>query len=205
VLDEYKIKRPVMGGELRADAAMDNKHDRVLPPVLNLLTQPYYAPAENPVLLGAAKLKIFRCGKKVATGDGTLGWSLQTEMTFLHIGGLEVLLLPCELFPELAYGGYLAAEESATGKSPSSNPTPLCKIAENPDLLIFNLVNDMTGYVVPPNDWALHPTQPYLDGAKDRLGRKHYEETNSLGPKTAHVTANVFRALVEQVRRAQNG
>jgi len=199
-LDKNNIKSTMLCGEMLADAAMAVTGERKLPPVLNILRQPYYCPADNVMLLMAVKIGVIKTGKKFALGDG--GYSILTEMTYMDLGGLEMLLLPCELFPELAYGGYLTAEESATGLGPEVNPLPLVEIAQNPDLVVFNLCNDMTGYVVPPNDWILHPQTPYVKGGKDKTGRNHYEETNSLGPKTAEVIAETFRGMMETVRNS---
>jgi len=207
-LDKDNIVSTVMCGELLADAAMAITNDRKLPPLLNFLRQPYYSEAENVMLLVAVKAGIIKNKKKFATGKGEIGYAIQTEMTYMNLGGdleqggLEMLFLPCELFPELAYGGYLTAEESATGLGPEANPIPLCEIAQNPDLLVFNLCNDMTGYVVPPNDWILNEKTPYIDGGKDKTGRNHYEETNSLGPRTAEIIAETFKGMMETVRGA---
>ncbi|MDR2686387.1 MAG: hypothetical protein LBB75_01430 [Oscillospiraceae bacterium] len=207
-LDENNIVSTVMCGEMLADAAMAITGDRKLPPLLNFLRQAYLCEAENVMLLMAVKLGIIKTGKKVAGGTGATGYCIETEMTYMNLGGslqeggLEMLFLPCELFPELAYGGYLAAGESATGLGPEANPKPLCEIAGNPGLLVFNLCNDMTGYVVPPNDWVLNEKTPYVNGGKDSAGRNHYEETNSLGPRTAEIIAGTFQGMMETVRGA---
>jgi len=213
-LDEDNIVSTVMCGELLADAAMAIENDRKLPPLLNFLRQPYYSPVDNVMLLTAVKLGVIKSKKKFATGGEGTGYSLQTEMTYMELGGsaksdgnlqtggLEMLFMPCEYFPELAYGGYLSAGESATGLGPEANPLPLCEIAGNPDLLIFNLCNDMTGYVVPPNDWILNEKTPYVNGGKDKTGRNHYEETNSLGPRTAQTIADTFAGMMERVRNS---
>jgi len=201
-LDENNVLSTILCGERIAEALLGIENERKLPALLNILRQPYYSEAENVMLLAAVQLGILKTGKKNAIGSGSMGYSIQTEMSYLNLGGLEMLLLPCELFPELAYGGYLTAEESATGLGPEANPTPLCEIAGNPDLLLFALVNDMTGYVVPPNDWLLHEKTPYIAGGKDSTGRNHYEETNSLGPRTAEIIAKTFRGMMETVRNA---
>ena len=205
-LDENNIKSTCMCGSMVADALMRIKNDRALPALLNILRQPYYSEADNLMLMVAVKLGIIKNDTRVAWGRGALGYSVQTEMSFLSLGGpggLEMLFLPCELFPKLAYGGYMTAEESATGLGPEANPPTLCDIAQNPDLLIFALVNDMTGYVVPPNDWILNEKTPYVNGGKDKTGRNHYEETNSLGPRTAEIIAETFTQMMETVREAE--
>jgi len=201
-LHEDNIQSTITCGYMLADAACAIDNDRELPPYLDFLRQSYYCETENIMLMVAVKLGLIKTNKRFNIGNSKLGYSLLTEMTYLNLGGLEMLFLPCELFPELAYGGYLNADESSTGLGEEVNPTPLCDIAGNADLLIFNLINDMTGYVVPPNDWHLHETTPYIDGGKDRTGRKHYEETNSLGPNTAATIAAVFTDIMRKVRNS---
>ncbi|MDR3313949.1 MAG: hypothetical protein LBS96_05780 [Oscillospiraceae bacterium] len=198
-LDEDNIKSTISCGVQLGQAALgiQPEDERKLPPLLNILRQPYFAEAENLMLLTAAKLGVFKA-KRVAAGGAETGASILTEMTYMNLGGQQMLLLPCELFPELAYGGYLSPEESATGRGPEINPTPLAQIAEDEKLLIFGLCNDMTGYVVPPNDWFLGE-KSYYDGCKDANGRNHYEETNSLGPKTAEIVAGVFSGIMASV------
>ncbi|MDR1464702.1 MAG: hypothetical protein LBJ11_05315 [Oscillospiraceae bacterium] len=202
-LDEDNIKSTISCGKQLGRAATQIDNDRKLPPLLNFVTQPYFAEAENLMLLLAVNLGIIKNKKRVTYGDGDLGYAIQTEMTYMNLGGQQMLLLPCELFPELAYGGFLSAEESATGQGPEINPTPLTEIIGDEKLLVFGLCNDMTGYVVPPNDWILNAEKPYIDGGKDATGRNHYEETNSLGPRTAEIIAGTFAQLVETVRAAE--
>ena len=111
-------------------------------------------------------------------------------------------MLPGESFPETVYGGYEPAETSATGTGPEINPAPLCDICGDDDLLVFGNTNDMTGYVVPPNDFILHPTQPYLSTATDRLGNRHYHETNSLGIRSCETIADVFKDMSNRMALA---
>ncbi len=198
-LDEDNVKSTLIGGRRLAETAVAISDERKLSPVINILHQEYYCEADNFLLATICNLHIIR-SSFFATGEGALGLSVKTEMTYFEIGELNMLLLPCELFPELAYGGYLSEQESAEGKSPDINPRPLIEIAGDKDLLVFGVANDFTGYVVPPNDFMLDPEAPYVTDAKDRLGRKHYEETNSLGPKTAYVIAEVFEKVMRKVK-----
>ena len=200
-LDEDNIKSTMLCGKLVGQAAMQITNERQLPALLNILHQPYAADAENLMLLTAEKLGVFH-GKRIAAGQAETGAAILTEMTYMNLGGLQMLMLPCELFPELVCGGFLSAEESATGKGPEINPPTLCEIARDENLLVFGLCNDMTGYVVPPNDWFIGPTS-YYDGSKDASGRNHYEETNSLGPRTAEIIAGTFQGMMETVRGTQ--
>ena len=197
-LDKDNIYSTLIAGKKLAEAAVSINDERRLSPVINMLRQPFYVPAENLALLSVVKSGIMKA-KRYAVGDAPLKYALKTEMTYFNIDGLQMLLLPCELFPELAYGGYLTSEESATGESEETNPRPLTEIAKDSNLLIFGLSNDEIGYVVPPNDFLLDPEAPYFRDARDRFDRNHYEETNSMGPKTAQTIADVFEKIMQKV------
>ena len=67
---------------------------------------------------------------------------------------------------------------------------------EGEKILIFGLANDELGYVLPPNDFILNEDAPYMDKAIDVHGRRHYEETNSMGPKTAATIAAALEKTV---------
>lgn len=45
--------------------------------------------------------------------------------------------------------------------------------------------DDEAGYIVPPGDYLLNETAHYIERAYDRFQRRHYEETNCVGPETA--------------------
>ena len=56
------------------------------------------------------------------------------------------------------------------------------------------------------NTTTTHPTYtgnektPYIDSAKDRFGRNHYEETNSTGPNTARTILDGMKKLLNELR-----
>ena len=199
-LDPDNIKSTQIAGRLLAETAMSIEEERRLSPVINILKQEFYVPAENLLMLAAVKIGIMKA-KKYAVKGAPLGWALKTEMTYLNIGGLQMLLVPGEIFPEVVYGGYLNAEESATGFGPEVNPKPLTEIADDKELLVFGLANDEIGYMVPPNDFLLDENMPYIDGGHDSTGRRHYEETNSLGPQVVPIIGKVFESMMNIVGR----
>ena len=65
-------------------------------------------------------------------------------------------------------------------------------------MVVFGVSNDMTGYVVPPNDFILNPTQPYLNGYKDKFDLNHYHETNSMGIGAQKSIADAFADMVSR-------
>ena len=190
-------------GEKLADYAISVAEETELTPCINQLRQPFYFEADNTMLLSAKFARIVRADDCYREGM-SLGLALRSEMTYLEIGQLHLLLLPGELFPELAYGGYLSAEESATGFGGEINPQPLTQIANDPALRIVGLANDEIGYIVPRNDFLLNDEAPYFEPTRDRHGRRHYEETNSLGPNTADTIADVFRGMLSAVQKAKS-
>lgn len=186
-------------GELLADAAVSiGDNDTELAPEIKFIQQPFYYPNDNNVLTLLAMRHTFNADI-YPNSVSDLGLALRSEMTYLELGDKKMVLVPGEMFQQTVYGGYDSAENSATGEGPEINPTPLGEIAGDPDLLVFGVTNDFTGYVVAPNDFVLHKTQPYLNKAYDRLDHDHYHETNSLGIKSQGVIAETFKDMVQRL------
>ena len=167
-----------------------------LSPQIRFLRQQFYLPVSNSVLTLLAILGTMSF--KAYPYDCPTGVAKKSEMTYLTLGTQKILTLPGENFINTIYGGYMDAAHSATGLGPEINPAPLCEICGDPELIVVGVTNDMTGYVVPPNDFVLHPTQPYLNSTKDRFGDNHYHETNSMGPDTQRVIAETFAEMVKR-------
>ena len=183
-------------GEFFADAAVGISEETELSPEIKFLRRQFYLPVNNPVLTllamrGTMSFTPFPCK------ESALGIAMKTELTLLALGKQKILFLPGEQFVSTVYGGYTEADISPTGKGPEINPAPLCEIAGDPDLIVYGNTNDMAGYVVPPNDFVLHPTQPYLNSTHDRFGDNHYHETNSMGPGTQKTIADALKQTVE--------
>ncbi len=189
-------------GEELADIAISITSERLLTPKIGFIRQNFYVPVDNPVMALCAAVGIIK-HKKVASGEGKLGFSMETELSYFDIDGVKILLMPGEIFPELVYGGYLGADIAANG-DPGKNPTPLLEIAGTDDLIVFGLANDEIGYIVPPNDYLLDSTLPYLNSTVDKNGRKLYEETNCTGMGAAQAVADAFERLIEQVKQAKS-
>ncbi|HZK22140.1 MAG TPA: neutral/alkaline non-lysosomal ceramidase N-terminal domain-containing protein [Oscillospiraceae bacterium] len=201
-MDDDNEKSTVITGEALADVALSIENEKKLEAKVNFIKQEFYVEAENYVLIAAAKVGIIPT-QPHDIGKGKLNLGLLTEMSYFEIGDFRALFLPGEIYPELVYGGYLSKDESAEGKGPEENPLPLTEIAKDKDMVIFGLANDEIGYIVSPNDFMLHPELPYIDQVVDRLDRRHYEETNSLGPNTAHVIADTFTKMYNKVKAAK--
>ncbi len=184
-----------------AEYALSINEETELKPQIGTLRQEVYFKAENTILMLAAKAGILEADEyRMPDGSGSV---MKSEISYIEIDSLKILLLPCEIFPELVYGGYLSAEESATGCGAEINPTPLKEIVGD-DVMIIGLANDELGYVLPPNDFILHDETPYFENGHDIHGRRHYEETNSLGPKTAERIAQTVKEIINTVEKSKN-
>lgn len=131
-------------------------------------------------------------------GDSETGYCLETELSVVTLGAYTLVLIPGEIFPELVYGDYFSDTDATAPEN--ENPTPLTEIAAaygHDNLLICGLANDEIGYIVAPNDFMLSDTAPYFDKTMDHKGENHYEETNSLGPRTAHRIVEAFEETLK--------
>lgn len=198
-MDSNNILSTIKTGERLGEIVCSIKNEKKLRAKINILRQEIYLDCDNPVFWFASKFNIIP-EKMIATGKGKLNLGMQTEMSFIQFGSLNMLLIPGELFPELAYGGYLTAEESSIGAPPETNPAPLCEIAQDENLLIFGLANGEIGYILAPNNYLLDESLPYINQPEDKFGRNHYPETNSLGPKTAYSIADTLSEMMKKIK-----
>lgn len=199
-LDDNNIVSTMKTGQLMGEKVCKIRKERKLKPMINILRQEVYLNCANPFFWLASKLKIIP-EKMVVTGSGELNLGMKTELSYIQFGSVNMLLLPGEIFPELVYGGYLSEDESGTGKSPEINPEPLCEIVDDEDLLVFGLANGEIGYILAPNDFVLDERFPYIEQAKDKSGRNHYHETNSLYAKTAYEIADTVKSMMKIVKK----
>ena len=193
---EDKLNCIKMQAEYFAENAMAVEEERELTPEIKYIQQPFYLPVDNNVLCLLA-MKGTMSFKAYPHYDSLLGIAMKTEITYMTFGDQKFLLLPGENFVNTVYGSYHSAEESTTGKGPEINPTPLAEICEDSTMVAYGVSNDMSGYVVPPNDFILNETQPFLNGGKDRFDRNHYHETNSMGINTQKYIADTFTKVVK--------
>ena len=184
-------------GKRFAQAALEISNDVLLTPEIKYINQPFYYPVDNYVLTLLA-MKHTMSFKAYPCKDSLTGVAMCTEMTYMTIGGKKMLFLPGENFVSTVYGPYYNAQESSTGQGGEINPKPLAEICNDKDLIVYGVSNDMTGYVVPPNDFVLNKTQPFLNGTHDRFDKNHYHETNSMGYNSQKVIADTFASVVER-------
>ena len=114
--------------------------------------------------------------------DSQTGYALTTEVSCLKLGDYVLALLPGELFPELTENFSAFAKDGET-------------------FLLAGLCNDELGYIIPEEDFYLDETLPFFVEGVDGNGKKHYEETNSTGSRTAALLAEAFGRVCDAVHK----
>ncbi len=186
--EETGIENTVGFGKAIANDLMAITEEAEVQPLLNIRYKEVILPIDNQVLVVAGKAGLFEnCVKKV---DGV--YSVVTEVGYMEIGeDLAFAIIPGELAPEIAYGGYLSADYSWSGEDfeyPSLQDI-VTENAEGRTLHVLGLANDQIGYIVPDNDYM-----PMIHEDSKSL------EFVSLGDSTASKIIADFSSLVLEVK-----
>lgn len=153
-------------------------------PLLNIRYKETLVPLTNSVLLLAGKASLFENVVRINKTD----YYVLTEVGYMEIGDdLAFAIIPGELAPEIAYGGYLTAEYSWSGEDfdcPSLQQI-VTDLGSDRTLHVLGLANDQIGYIVPDNDYMsmIHEDSKSI-------------EFVSLGKNTASTIIKAFSEVV---------
>ena len=178
-------------GRLIGEMILSVENERKLEPSLSVTTQEFSVPCENPLYVLLSSLGVLSERTHAVLNKVYI----DTEMSFLQIGDVPILLVPGELFPELAYGD----KTGFIPNDPDAALPPLTSVFGD-DLLIFCLADDEIGYIPAPDNYMLSSKNPYLSRTMDKNGEDHYEETNSAGPGTARCLYEAALKLKERIK-----
>ena len=193
-------------GEEIAKRALAIANETELRPLLNVASREFELPMENLSMILAVKIGLLN-HEVYSTPFKPYKYATTCELSYIRLGdkthGVDILCVPGELAPEIAFGGFLDAENSSSGTA-----YPRKAIFEylnaydfaSERQIVFGLCNNFIGYVIPDNDFHVEGLLPYMDIATDSLGRGHYEETSSAGPRTAGVITEAFQSIFENIK-----
>lgn len=155
-----------------------------VPTQLDFQQQSVHIPVANWKMRLAQLLKIIR---------RDIDWRGRTlsEVGALQIGTNQVLLIPGELYPEIAIGGI----ENLPGADEIidvSKFKPLKSYMRGNIKMTVNLANDSIGYIIPRSQWD--NKAPWSGPG----GKKTYGEVNSLGIETADI---IYEAAVQALEK----
>lgn len=162
-----------------------NEAETEVAPLLNYRMKEYYVPVTNQILEFAGRLGALT-NTVVATDDSNNVLEVATELGYLEIGTkLAVAIIPGELEPAIAYGGYLDADHSWTGTD-FDYPSLQDIVGTDKELLVFGLMNDQIGYILEDNDYS-----SILSGVN--------EEIVATGNLAGSTTINAFEELIKSI------
>ncbi len=176
--------------------AMENENE--LAALVNIKSVPVSVRCDNTALLLARIIGVLNNDMERSADRKEI--SILTEVSYMELGAKQIgiFMIPGELYPELASGNFLSAEEAANGVT--AEYKVLNEMSSCTYHFVWGLCNDELGYIIPDNDFLLHEWFEYFNIPVDAAGRKHYEETNSVGPDTARTLLEAMDALIAGVR-----
>ncbi len=168
----------LLTGNYMADFVLSERSGLPLENKVELVTERFSVPLDNSIFLYYKFLGILKNPMRRTFS----GYEMETGLSIMRMGGVTLALLPGEVFPELVEGeGGLREIAASHGVE---------------TLVVVGLCDDEIGYILPEDDFVLHETLPYLEGAKG-----HYEETNSVGPGAEKALKEAFERALERLVR----
>lgn len=130
---------------------------------------------------------------------------VESSVSRVRLGQVDILGIPGEIFPELVLGGYDGRYRFGAPLTGPANPNPprLSEAPKGPYLrerlrarhgLVVGLANDELGYIVPEYDFQItdnRSLEPHPPGT-------HYEETNSIGIRATRIILGAAEELLRE-------
>ncbi len=184
-------------GEKLADIVLSITDETELEPVINIKSQTVSVVCENTALILARFIGVLN-NDLMLTGNNEV--AIISEVSYMQLGNKQIgiYMIPGELYPELESGNFLSADEAANGTE--ADYKVLSEMSDCEHNFVLGLCNDELGYIMPDNDFMLHEWLPYFNIGYDEADRKHYEETNSVGPETARTLLEAMDELIESAK-----
>ncbi len=194
---EFTIAHTKQFGKDVANLVLSINNETQIAPAINVKTKAIEVECNNTALILVRFLGVLN--NDVAK-DKDKNISIISEVSYMELGNKQigVYMIPGELSPELESGNFFSADESANGTEVDYKP--LSEMARCEHNFVLGLCNDELGYIIPENDFFLHEWFPYFNTTVDEKGRKHYEETNSLGPAAAGTILEAMNELISSVK-----
>jgi hypothetical protein len=191
-------------GELLAEAA-----DRALTGAKPVNLVPFtvrnralFLPMNNKLYLVGWQLGVLKRPAFLWTGDVAKAkptekieadktYCIQTELSYLRLGDLDVACIPGEIYPELVLDKVQDPVDPGADFPDAAIEPAIYKQLPGPHRMIIGLACDEIGYIIPKRQWDEKP--PFCYGLK----KAQYGEVNSLGPDTAPLLCKVFEELAK--------
>lgn len=176
-----------------AALVLSTDNEKELAPLINIKSQAVSVACDNTALLLARFIGVLNNDVEKTAFNKV---AIISEVSYMELGNNQVgiYMIPGELSPELESGNFFTAEESPLGVA--ADYKVLSEMSDCEHNFVLGLCNDEIGYIIPENDFVLHEWLPYFNIPYDDFERKHYEETNSVGPQTAGILLDAMDKLI---------
>jgi hypothetical protein len=134
-----------------------------------------------------------RLGGKLGNTQANVISAIKSEVGYLRLGQLHLLLVPGEIYPELVYGKVEdPAEEGADYPDAPIEPA-VVDLIPGDKWMLLGLANDEVGYIIPRRQWDRRP--PFAYGRRSN----QYGEVNSCGPSVAPLIMDALRERIDRI------
>ena len=156
-------------------------------PILNIAHARAECLVEHPLILGLARSGLM---PHTVLKDGRR-FKTVTEIGYLELGtGFRAAIFPGEVLPEMVIGGGAVTKELSWDGTDFAYPG--MKDLAGGDLTLFGLCNDMLGYILPDNDYAM------VFVLSERQNSN--QELITFGRGMGSTLMGAFEALIESIR-----
>lgn len=188
-------------GRLAQKALADGRAASLAP--FTLQRREIYLPIDNNGYKLGYSLGVLKRNAFAWTGDSSKGGAIdkddkkqrlaaKSEIARLRLGELDVAVIPGEIYPELVLGQYQDPVEPGADFPDAPLEPSIYSNLDAPFRMIVGLGNDEIGYIIPKRQWD--EKAPFCYGRKT----SQYGEINSLGPETAPLICEAFRAMTKK-------
>lgn len=170
---------------------------------LQCATQKIFIPLANPVYKAGRTMGVLDrdayewkgnplvAGNKIPSRLGTGEMAMDSEVSLLTLGEVQVACIPGEIYPETVLGGTPNPAVAGADYPDAPIEPVIYQVMKAKHKMLFGLANDEIGYIVPKRQWDAKP--PYCYNRK----KSQYGEENSCGPETAPIICEKFKGLVK--------
>ncbi len=182
-----------------ADRALANAVPADLVP-FDVRAKPVLVPVDNTVYkiakqIGKLKRPMYDwtgdpfLAKPVESKDAAGDVAIQSEIGLIRLGQLDVAAIPGEIYPELVLGKIQDPVDPGADFPDAPKEPAIYDQMTGKHKMLIGLANDELGYFIPKRQWD--EKAPFCYGLK----KSQYGEINSVGPRTAPILCEAFKAL----------
>ncbi len=136
-----------------------------------------------------------RLGGKLGNKQANVISAIKSEVGYVRLGELHLVLIPGELYPELVYGKVENPVDEGADYPDAPLESSVVDLVPGKKWMLFGLANDEVGYIIPRRQWDRRA--PFAYGRRSN----QYGEINSCGPSVASVIMEALKQRIQEATR----